>query len=70
MTIGKYGNTGKVSDQPITVRKLEGWFDDNEKITASKTDANYYTIYPSDEGRHLYIKNNGNHIYIEANKNI
>ena len=70
LTIGKYGNTGKVSDQPITVRKLEGWFDDNEKITASKTDANYYTIYPSDEGRHLYIKNNGNHIYIEANKNI
>ena len=69
LTIGKI-NGGQASDIPITVRKLEGWFDDNEKITASKTDINYYTIYPSDEGRNLYIKNNGNHIYIEANKNI
>lgn len=65
---GPTGGTAK--DAPIVVRKLEGWFDDNLSITASKIDDNWYSIYPSNEGRHLCIKNNGNHIYVESNNNV
>lgn len=69
LTIGRTNEPGapnsKITDMPITVRELNGWFDDNEGIkTKNDNDNDYYYIKPTNNK--LEIKSPSD-INIDAN---